>query len=247
MDELFFELFEGMPRLGPGTDRATLQALSRIKTNKQEKKVLDIGCGTGAQTFVLAKKLKGKVLALDTHQPFLDKIESQAKKEKLRARIKTVCMDMKNLICKQGSLDLVWAEGSIYIVGFEKGLKIILPMMKDGACAVFSDMNYLRNDPPAELNAFLQKECPDMISIEENIALIETSSFELIDHFKLGKDGHWLNYYKPLQQRVVEFTAKYNDLPQARKIADEMQHEIDLYRKYSDYYGYVFYIMRKAS
>jgi hypothetical protein len=43
----------------------------------------------------------------------------------------------------------------------------------------------------------------------------------------------------------VEYTAKYNDLKPARQIADEVQHEIDLYRRYSDYYGYVFYIMKK--
>jgi ubiquinone/menaquinone biosynthesis C-methylase UbiE len=245
MDELFYELFKGMPRLGPGTDRATLQALSKINGKDSEKKVLDIGCGTGAQTFVLAKELKGKILALDNYQPFLDEIESQASRKKLQAKIKTVCMDMKNIVCKQGSLDLVWAEGSIYIVGFENGLKTIIPMMKDGAYAVFSDMNYFREDPPAELDEFLRKECPDMITIEENIALIENSPFELLDYFKLGKDGHWLNYYKPLQQRVVEYTAKYNDLKPARQIADEVQHEIDLYRRYSDYYGYVFYIMKK--
>jgi len=247
MDELFHELFEGMPRLGPGTDDATLKALSLIESNHGEKKVLDIGCGTGAQTLVLAKNLSGKVIALDNYQPFLDQIDEIAEKEDLNARIKTVCMDMKNIVCKQASLDIVWGEGSIYIIGFEKGLETIYPLMKPGAYAVLSDMNYLKPNPPKDLSAFFRDECPDMISLEDNIELIKESKFNLIDHFRLGLDGHWLNYYKPLQNRVVEYTAKYNDHLPAREIANSVQHEIDLYRKYSEYYGYVFYVMQKES
>lgn len=244
MDELFYELFEGMPRLGPGTDEATLKALKMIPANG-EKKVLDLGCGTGAQTFVLAKNLEGRVIALDNYQPFLDRINQKASEESLQASIKTVCMDMKKIVCEQASLDLVWGEGSIYIIGFKEGLETVYPLMKKGAYVVFSDMNYLKPNPPDELTAFIQQEIPDMISLEENIDLIEKSPFTLIDHFKLDRGAHWLTYYKPLQQRVVEFTAKYNDHSGAREIVDSIQIEIDLYRKYSDYYGYVFYIMKK--
>jgi cyclopropane fatty-acyl-phospholipid synthase-like methyltransferase len=244
MDELFYELFEGMPRLGPGTDEATLKALKEIPMNG-EKKVLDIGCGTGAQTFVLANNLEGQVIALDNYQPFLDEIEERALQSPPKASIKTICMDMKNMVCKQGSLDLVWSEGSIYIMGFSKGLETVYPLMKPGAFVVFSDMNYLKPDPPAELAEFLRNEIPDMISLEENIELIRQSPFELIHHFRLDKGAHWLTYYQPLQNRVVEYTAKYNDYSAAREIADAIQSEIDMYRKYSDFYGYVFYIMQK--
>jgi len=149
-------------------------------------------------------------------------------------------------VCKHASLDIVWGEGSIYILGFEKGLNTIYPLMKKGAYAVLSDMNYFKPDPPKELAAFLKVECPDMISVEENIDLIDHSPFKLINHFKLDKGAHWLAYYKPLQDRVVEYLAKYNDHASAREIADSTQLEIDLYRKYSDYYGYVFYIMQKT-
>jgi len=38
---------------------------------------------------------------------------------------------------------------------------------------------------------------------------------------------------------------KYRDDVEAIQLLDESQLEIDLYRKYSDWYGYVFYIMQK--
>jgi len=245
MDELFYELFDGMPRLGPGADEATMKALNKVYKNNGEKKVLDIGCGTGAQTLLLAKNIRGKIIALDNYQPFLDQIESKTVKEELKARIKCVCMDMKNIVCKHASLDIVWGEGSIYIVGFSKGLKMVYPLMKDKAYVVFSDMNYLKDDPPAELVQFLKEECPDIITIEENIDLIEKSPFKLIDHFKLKKKDHWNPYYKPLEKRVEEYSKKYRDNSEALSISSSIQYEIDMYKKYSDYYGYVFYIMQK--
>ena len=208
MDELFYELFDGLYRFGPGSDEATLKALNIVKNNKKDIKVLDIGCGTGAQTFVLAKNLSGKIIALDNYQPFLNRMEERIKEEPLIADIKTVCMDMKNIVCEQASLDLVWAEGSIYVIGFENGLKSVHPFLKDDAYVVFSDMNYFKSDPPEVLASFLKQECLDMISLEENLEMIENSPYELVDYFKLDMDGHWLNYYEPLQNRVVEYLAK---------------------------------------
>jgi ubiquinone/menaquinone biosynthesis C-methylase UbiE len=246
MDELFYELFNGLCRFGPGSDEATLKALKMVKNNQKEIQVLDIGCGTGAQTFVLAKNLTGQIIALDNYQPFLNRIEERIIKEQLTADIRTVCMDMKQINFEKESLDLVWAEGSIYIIGFENGLNTIYPMLKDDAYVVFSDMNYFKPDPPEALASFLKQECLEVISLDENLELIDKSPYELVDHFKLGMDGHWLHYYEPLQNRVVEYLAKYNDHPVARNIAVNTQQEIDLYRKYNEYYGYVFYIMKKT-
>jgi len=206
MDEYFYEIFNDMPRLGPGSSQATLKALDILNLDYKPKKVLDIGCGTGAQTFILANELNGQITALDNYQPYLDQIEEKKNAESFKARIKCHCMDMNKIVCKDGSLDLVWAEGSIYIVGFKKGLDLVYPMLKNGAHLVFSDMNYLRSSPPSELADFLDKECPDIISKEENIQMIEDSKYEL---------------------------------------KDQIQLEIDLYKKYPEYYGYVFYLMKK--
>ena len=51
-----FKLYEGLPRQGPGSTKSTLRALDYIRNNLPlNANILDIGCGCGAQTFVLAE------------------------------------------------------------------------------------------------------------------------------------------------------------------------------------------------
>ena len=52
---LFFELFTGLPRQGPGSTPSTRRALGLVPGVGPRTRVLDIGCGTGAQTLVLAE------------------------------------------------------------------------------------------------------------------------------------------------------------------------------------------------
>lgn len=46
----FFLVHRGLPREGPGNDAATLQALRRLPPLPASPRVLDLGCGPGAQT-----------------------------------------------------------------------------------------------------------------------------------------------------------------------------------------------------
>ena len=118
MDSLFFDLFEAMPRQAPGSVRATLRALSSLSVPPHKLSILDIGCGAGAQTLTLARHLAGHILAVDNHQPFLDALKTRAEATELRATVECRLADMRTLTFPDGSFDLVWAEGSIYIMGF---------------------------------------------------------------------------------------------------------------------------------
>ncbi|MEZ9856289.1 methyltransferase, partial [Vibrio breoganii] len=51
----FEVIFEGLQRLGPGTAEDTLAALVHVSVSP--KRVLEIGCGKGIATSVLAKAL----------------------------------------------------------------------------------------------------------------------------------------------------------------------------------------------
>ena len=59
---LLFELFEDLPRLGPGTAASTRRALEAIPALPGEPRVLDAGCGTGASTKVLAEAQSDRIL-----------------------------------------------------------------------------------------------------------------------------------------------------------------------------------------
>jgi len=72
--EAFFRLFDELPRHGPGSDDSTREALRRLPPLPAAPRVLDLGCGAGRQTLVLARELGAPITAVDLHAPFLAKL-----------------------------------------------------------------------------------------------------------------------------------------------------------------------------
>lgn len=247
MSNFFYEIFDNLPRQGPGNSEATEKAYSLINFGQKRIAALDIGCGAGAQTIILAKLINGRIIATDNYQPYLNLLADKAKKEFLSDKIICKNMDMAELEFGENQFDLVWAEGSIYIIGFANGLKKIKPFLKPGGYAVFSDMNWFKENPPGELKDFFENECPYMVTPDENKKLIASNGYEIINSFRLDESGFWDPYYTPLEKRLAIMRQKYADNKEALNLIEEVRLEIELYRKYSDYYGYTFYIMKNIS
>jgi len=146
--ELFYKLYENLHRLGPGSVEDTLFAFSKIKANQKNLSVLDLGCGTGASTLVLSEIIEGEIIAIDNHQPFLDFLISKYNEIPQKAKLNCICLDMNNINFAENKFNLIWAEGSIYNIGFENGLKKIFPFLKKDGFVVFSEMNYFQCDTP---------------------------------------------------------------------------------------------------
>jgi len=67
----------------------------------------------------------------------------------------------------------------------------------------------------------------------------------MIDYFPLPGKSWWTDYYTPMEKKLIAMRRKYRNNKKAQAIFDSFQLEIDMHRKYSQYYGYGFYIMRK--
>ena len=119
---LFFELFSRLPRQGPGNTACTRRALGLVPGFGPRTRVLDIGCGTGAQTLVLADSSPSRILAIDNHPPFIDALNRKARRVGISDRLEARVADMRSLDFADGSFDLIWCEGAIYNVGVEAGL-----------------------------------------------------------------------------------------------------------------------------
>jgi serine/threonine-protein kinase HipA len=100
-------LHEDLPREGPGSDACTREALRRLPPLPPAPRVLDLGCGPGRQTLVLAETLGCRVVAVDLHRPYLERLEAAARDRGLSHLVETRQADMGTLDVAAGSVDLI--------------------------------------------------------------------------------------------------------------------------------------------
>jgi ubiquinone/menaquinone biosynthesis C-methylase UbiE len=241
----FFEVFESLPRCGPGDNKSTRQAYSFCRNVPVKPKILDIGCGTGEQTIELAKISKGKIIALDNHQPFLDILKRNATKSGLSDLITTKNLSMLNMHFEDNSFDIVWSEGALYFMGFDNGLKKCFQLLKNEGYLVLSEAVYLKPNPPQEVKDFWEKEYSDITLIKNKIKVIEKNKFLLLTHFTLPKKSWLEKFYSPMEKVISKMNIRNRDNKNALAVIKSLQEEINFYKKYSDYYGYEFFIMQK--
>jgi serine/threonine-protein kinase HipA len=244
MSEALFRLFETLPRQGPGSDAGTREALRRLPALPATPRVLDLGCGAGASTLVLAATLGTRVIAVDLHQPFLDQLRATAQARGLAALIEPRCADMRAPGVAPGSVDLLWSEGALYVLGVEQGLRLWRPLLAQGGCLVASECSWLCADPPAEVAAFFRAGYPSMAGVAENLERARAAGFDVIDQFTLPTAAWWDQFYTPLEERMAQLAPGAD--PALAATIDETRHEIALYRRHGDSYGYVFYLLRRG-
>lgn len=240
----FYELYETLPRGGPGNNACTRKAFSLIKGLPVNPKVLDVGCGPGQQTLELARSSKGEIIALDNYQPFLDKLNYAAQKQGLSSYIKTIKKDMRELDFPPESFDLIWAEGALYQMGFENGLKKCRELLKKKGALAVTELVWLK-PAPTPVAVEWAKEYPDIKNISDNLDLFTNNGYQLIGHFTLPVSAWLEDYYAPLQKRLDELRAKYRHNTTAKAVFDASQAEINNFKKCSDYVGYEFLIAQK--
>ncbi len=243
-NDIFFEIHKGILREGKGRNKYTKKAFQMIPPIKNPK-ILDIGCGLGDPTILLAKLSSGKIIGIDTNQPYLDELEKKVKEENLSLNIKTLNCSMFNMDFPLENFDMIWSEGSIYIIGFENGLKQWNKYLKPGRFLVVHEMVWLKENPPHEIEDYWKKYYPDIKTVKQCLEIIPKCDYKLFGHFSLPEDAWWESYYQPLEELIKILKKKYNEDPKVLKILNKQQEEIDIYKKYKKWYGSAFFIMQK--
>jgi SAM-dependent methyltransferase len=208
--------------------------------------VLDVGCGPGAQTVALASATDALIVALDTDGDYLGQLRLRASREAVSDRVHAVQGSMFNMPVAAGVVDVVWAEGSIYIIGFERGLREWRQLVKPGGCVAVTQLSWLAEDVPDEPRRFWARHFPAMMSVDDNVGVAEQCGYELIEYFTLPKSAWWDDYYRPLEGRLRGLRTQYGGDTEALSAIDSTQEQIDLYRRFADCYGYVFYVLRRS-
>ncbi len=187
--------------------------------------ILDIGCGSGIPTVELAKLSDGEITAIDIDQPALDRLIIKIKKEGLADRIKVKNCSLINMDFPDESFDIILSEGSIYVVGFEKGLKEWRRFLKTGGFLLVHD----------ELGDLAEKQ-----------KTISQCGYELIDYFILSEDIWWSQYFLPLDKKLHELRAKHVCDGKTAAEMDNDQREIDGFKENVERYRSVYLVMRKT-
>ena len=244
--ELIIDLHKDKERQGPGSERDTLRALELMLLPSDKKlNIADIGCGTGGQTMTLAQNLDGQITAVDLFSEFLNKLNERSDKMGLTERIKTLQASMEDLPFEREGLDIIWSEGAIYNLGFEKGVKSWKDFLKVGGYLAVSDITWISNARPKEIEDFWKEECPEIDIASNKISILEANGYTLEGYFVLSQDSWVENYYKPIEAGFGPFLDRNHNSVLAKKVVDEYKAEIKMYQTYKDYYSYGFYIARR--
>lgn len=242
---LFFEVFEGLPRQGPGSFACTERALRLCDGLPKAPAVLDLGCGGGAQTLDLAELTQGDITALDSHAPLIEQLQAKVAERDLQARVHPIVGDMAKPEFAPGRFDLIWSEGALYNIGIDVALKLYHDLLKAQGYMAFTEAVWREANPPEEVVAMFA-DYPAMGDVDNVIATIAQSGFKLVDHFPLPNEAWIEEFYAPMEQRIGALRKKYSDDPQALATLDDIAKEPALHRRHPDSYGYEFFVVQRA-
>jgi len=244
--ELLVDFHKDADRQGPGSTADTLKALNFIDLPREKPlKVADIGCGTGAQTITLAQHIAGHITAVDLFPEFLEQLNRRARELGLQNKITTLEKSMDALDFDAETFDIIWSEGAIYNIGFTKGIQDWKRYLKSGGFLVASEITWLTNSRPKEIEDFWNAEYPEIDTAANKTGVLEENGYSPVAYFTLAQSSWIENFYKPMKLRFSPFLERHHNSESAQKLIDEQKEEINTYLKYKDYYSYGFYIARK--
>ncbi|RZQ61624.1 class I SAM-dependent methyltransferase [Amycolatopsis suaedae] len=234
MSDAFFALHDGLPRQAPGSDATTRRLLELAGPLPERPRVLDLGCGPGRSALLLAEA-GCEVTAVDLHQPFLDELIERARRRGLA--VTAVKASMADLPYADGSFDLLWAESSVYILGFDNALRQWRRLLAPGGTLVVTECEWTTPEPAPEARAFWDQHYP-LRTPEANAAAARKAGYEVAAVLPMP-DSDWFDeYYGPLEQRLETADPALAEAVAASRV------EIDMRRRHGDDYRYAGYVLR---
>lgn len=242
---LICEYFATVERQGPGSPEITTKALSFVDNLTDKSRIVDLGCGTGGQTMVLAQHAPGQITGIDLFPGFVDLFNANARKLNLQNRVKGIVGSMDDLPFQEEELDLIWSEGAIYNIGFERGLNEWRQFLKRGGYLAVSEASWFTDERPTEIDEFWKDAYPEIDTIPRKVTQMQQAGYIPVATFILPESCWTEEFYSPQETAHEAFLKKNAGNKAAEEFIANQRHEVQLYYKYKDYYGYVFYIGKK--
>jgi ubiquinone/menaquinone biosynthesis C-methylase UbiE len=187
-------------------------------------RILDVGCGSGVPTMELARLSNGEVIGLDINQNLLDVLAGKIEKAGLSDRVKAVKCSIFNMEFPDESFDIIWAEGSISVIGFKRGLQEWKRFVKPDGFVVIHD---------------------ERGNVALKLEQISSCGYELLGYFILSGDIWWAEYYAPLEKLIGEAQTKYADEAKVLEELRNARREIDMFKKNPERNSSVYFVIKK--
>lgn len=168
--------------------------------------ILDVGCGVGGSSRLLAKLFDAEVLGLTLSPVQVENAERYTQQAGLQEQVKFRVQDMMTLTEADGQFDLIWSMESAEHIADKKGLlQLFYKLLKPGG--KFLMITWCHRDTPTKLSVseekLLQHVCdlyhlPPWISIKDYENLANETGFTNV------KTGDWSQAVFPFWGAVIQ-------------------------------------------
>lgn len=187
-------------------------------------RILDIGCGSGVPTMELARLGQGEVIGIDIDQPALDKLTKKIREAGFSNRVQAVNCSILDMVFPDESFDIIWSEGSIFVIGFKRGIQEWKRFLKPNGFMVVHD----------------EKE-----NVEEKLAQISKCGYKLLGYFILSEDTWWTEYFAPLEKLIAKSQTSYTDDPHTLEELNQAQRELEMFKNNPERNNSVCFVIQK--
>ncbi|WP_260262086.1 MerR family transcriptional regulator [Vibrio intestinalis] len=234
----FERIFEGLVHLGPTSKQDSLKALQMLPST--QGKLLDIGCGKGVTSILLAEHSQFEVTALDNDEYSLSCLAESVRNLGLTDRIVTQCTSMTEMPFESEQFDVLWSEGSAYIMGVEQALKQWRRFIKPNGYLVVSDLVWLTDERDQSAQVFWQQNYPQMSTVQQRKEMVKNTGYQLVDSFTLSETA-WDNYLQPLAHKMS--TVEESEFISNALV--DIKTELSIHRQFLGQYGYQMFVLKK--
>jgi ubiquinone/menaquinone biosynthesis C-methylase UbiE len=186
--------------------------------------ILDVGCGSGVPTIELARLGQGEVIGMDIDQSALAKLNRKIKEAGFTSRVQAVNCSILDMSFPDESFDIIWSEGSIFVIGFERGIRDLKRFLKPNGFIVIHD---------------------EKGNIEEKLEQISKYGYKILGYFVLSQDTWRAEYFAPLEKLIANSQTIHTDDRQALEELNQARRELEMFRNNPECNNSIYFVIQK--